>query len=148
HHYRSVCDTETIVHLYEEFGPRAVEHLRGMFAFAIWDGNRRRLLLARDRLGIKPLYYTLSEDGVLHFASEIKALLEARAVTPELNYNALADFAANRYTSGEETLFQGVKRLPPGHTLVWQEGKIKIERYWDVSFTKSDERLTESDYVA
>jgi asparagine synthase (glutamine-hydrolysing) len=148
HRYRSVCDTETIVHLYEEFGPRAVEHLRGMFAFAIWDGNKRRLLLARDRLGLKPLYYTLSEDGVLHFASEIKALLEARAVAPELNYNALADFAANRYTSGEETLFQGVKRLAPGHTLVWQDGKIEIERYWDVSFTKSDERLTENDYVA
>jgi asparagine synthase (glutamine-hydrolysing) len=147
HTYRSVCDTETIVHLYEEFGPRGVEKLRGMFAYAIWDSPRRRLVLARDRLGIKPLYYVAGEDGSLHFASEIKALIEARAVTPELNYNALADYAANRYTSGEETLFRGVKRLLPGHTMVWCNGKIEIERYWDLSFTKPKEALSEEQYV-
>lgn len=147
HRYRSVCDTETIIHLYEEFGSQAVEYLRGMFAFAIWDENRKRLLIARDRLGIKPVYYTLSDNGVLHFASEIKALLEAGAVVPELNYNAFADFAANRYTSGEETLFRGVKRLLPGHTLVWQDGKVGIEKYWDVSFAKSNEHLTDGQYV-
>ncbi len=147
HGYRSVCDTETIVHLYEEFGTKAVEHLRGMFAFAIWDANQKRLLLVRDRLGIKPVYYTLSDDGVLYFASEIKALLEARAVAPELNYGAMADFAANRYTSGEDTLFRGVKRLLPGHTLVWRNGKVEIEKYWDVSFAKSEESLTDNEYV-
>jgi len=147
HRYRSVCDTETIIHLYEEFGSQAVEYLRGMFAFAIWDENRKRLLIARDRLGIKPVYYTLSDNGILHFASEIKALLEAGAVVPELNYNAFADFAANRYTSGEETLFRGVKRLLPGHTLVWQDGKLEIEKYWDVSFAKSNEHLTDEQYV-
>ncbi|HJQ69872.1 MAG TPA: asparagine synthetase B, partial [Blastocatellia bacterium] len=92
HRYRSTSDTETIIHLYEEKGARAVEQLRGMFAFAIWDAERRRLLLARDRLGIKPLYYTLSDDGVICFASEIKALIEARAVRAELNYDALADY--------------------------------------------------------
>lgn len=147
HVYRSQSDTETIIHLYEEFGPLGVQKLRGMFGYAIWDAGRRRLVLARDRLGIKPLYYTLSEDGVLYFASEIKALIESRAVMPEINYASLADFAANRYTSGEETLFRGVKRLLPGHVLIWQEGRVEIERYWNLSFAKSDERLSDRDYV-
>jgi asparagine synthase (glutamine-hydrolysing) len=147
HLYRNKSDTETIIHLYEEFGPLSAQKLRGMFAYAIWDAGRRRLVLARDRLGIKPLYYTLSEDGVLHFASEIKALIEARAVVPEINYLALADYAANRYTSGEETLFRGVKRLPPGHVLIWEDGRIEIERYWNLSFAKSDEGLSDQDYV-
>src|SRR5215813_10028503 len=148
HLYRSSSDTETIIHLYEEFGPRGVERLRGMFAYAIWDGRRRRLVIARDRLGIKPLYYVIKDDGSLYFASEIKALLEARAIRPELNYDALADYAANRHTSTEETLFHGVKRLPPGHTLVWLDGEIKIKRYWDVRFTKPEERMNEAQYVA
>jgi asparagine synthase (glutamine-hydrolysing) len=147
HRYQTASDTETIIHLYEEHGPRAVEQLRGMFAFAIWDGPRRRLVLARDRLGIKPLYYTLSADGVICFASEIKALLEARQVGAELNYDALADYAANRYTSGEETLFRGVKRLLPGHTLVWTNGRVEIERYWDVSFEKPQAQLSEKQYI-
>jgi len=147
HIYRSSSDTETIIHLYEEYGPAGVQKLRGMFAYAIWDGRRRRLALARDRLGIKPLYYVTKEDGALYFASEIKALVEAGAIRPELNYNALADYAANRYTSGEETLFQGVKRLPPGHTLVWRDGQIEIERYWDLIFTKPDAPLSEAQYV-
>jgi asparagine synthase (glutamine-hydrolysing) len=147
HRYHSASDTETIIHLYEERGPRAVEELRGMFAFAIWDAPRRRLVLARDRLGIKPLYYTLSDDGVICFASEIKALIEARSVRAELNYDALADYAANRYTSGEETLFRGVKRLLPGHTLTWTDGRVEINRYWDVSFAKPEESLGEQEYV-
>jgi asparagine synthase (glutamine-hydrolysing) len=147
HRYRSSSDTETIIHLYEEFGPRAVEKLRGMFAYAIWDVRRRRLVIARDRLGIKPLYYVVKEDGALYFASEIKALVEGRAIRPELNYDALADYAANRYTSGEETLFRGVKRLLPGHTLTWRDGEIEVDRYWNLSFKKSDERLNEAQYV-
>src|SRR5262247_1571805 len=145
--YRSSSDTETIIHLYEEFGPRGVEKLRGMFAYAVWDSRRRRLVIARDRLGIKPLYYVLKEDGALYFASEIKALVEGRAVRPELNYNALADYAANRYTSGEETLFRGVKRLLPGHTLTWRDGEIEIDRYWDLSFKRPEGRLDEAQYV-
>lgn len=148
HKYRTRSDTETILHLYEEFGTLGVQQLRGMFAYAIWDSTRRQIVLSRDRLGIKPLYYVLQDDGTLHFASEIKALIESRAVKPELNYNALADFSTNRYTSGEETLFRGVKRLLPGHTLVWHEGKIRIERYWDVSFSKSRERLGDHEYIA
>ncbi len=111
HQYRTASDTETILHLYEERGARAVESLGGMFAFAIWDSARRQLLLARDRLGIKPLYYVLADDGTLSFASEIKALLTGRAVAPNLNHSALPDYLANHAPSGEETLFRGVKRL-------------------------------------
>ncbi len=147
HVYRSSSDTETIIHLYEEYGPRGVEKLRGMFAYAIWDSARRELVLARDRVGIKPLYYTFSDDGQLHFASEIKALIEARAVVPELNYDALADYAANRFTSGEETLFRGVKRLLPGTFLIWRDGRIRIERYWNLSFAKPADTISDREYI-
>ncbi len=147
HQYRTNCDTETIIHLYEQFGVACVQHLRGMFALAIWDENRRQLLLARDRLGIKPLYYTLSDDGTIHFASEIKALLAAGAITAELNHEALPDYLASRGTSGAETLYRGVKRLLPGHTLIWQQGRVRIDRYWDVSFAKDERPASEREYV-
>ena len=152
HTYRTHCDTETILHLYEEKGARCVEDLRGMFAFAIWDSRRRELFIARDRLGVKPLYYVRRDDGSLFFASEIKALLEARALKPELNYRALPDYLANHGTSGDETLFEGVRRLPPGHTLLWRDGQIKIEKYWDVSYTPKDgeggRAKSDEEYVA
>ncbi len=147
HVYRSFSDTETIIHLTEEFGPMGVQKLRGMFAYAVWDSVQQQLVLARDRIGIKPLYYTLSTDGVLHFASEIKALIEARAVKPELNYDALADYSANRFTSGEDTMFRGVKRLLPGHVLVWRDGVVKIERYWNLSYQKFPDKMSDGDYV-
>lgn len=134
HTYRSHCDTETIIHLYEEKGRRCVEDLRGMFAFAIWDEPKKQLFIARDRLGVKPLYYVHAEDGALFFASEIKSLLAAGGVQAELNYAALPDYLANHGTSGDETLFRGVRRLPPGHTLLWRDGKIEIEKYWDLEF--------------
>jgi asparagine synthase (glutamine-hydrolysing) len=137
HQYRTASDTETIIHLYEERGARAVERLSGMFAFAIWDSTRRELLLARDRLGIKPLYYALDGDGSLYFASEIKALIEARAVAPEINHRALPDYLANHAPSGEETLFSSVKRLLPGHTLTWRDGQIEVRKYWDLSFARN-----------
>jgi asparagine synthase (glutamine-hydrolysing) len=136
HVYRTHCDTETILHLYEEEGARCVERLRGMFAFAIWDAKKRELFVARDRLGVKPLYYAHTDDGSLYFASEIKALLEAHAVAPELNFGALPDYLANHATSGEETLFRGVRRLPPGHTLLWRDGQVRVEKYWDVTFAR------------
>src|SRR5918997_1777232 len=134
HTYRTHCDTETILHLYEEDGARSVEKLRGMFAFAIWDERRRELFIARDRLGVKPLYYVYTADGSLYFASEIKALLEAGAVRPELNYAALPDYLANHATSGEETLYRGVRRLLPGHRMRWRDGELRVEKYWDVTF--------------
>src|SRR3984893_18013510 len=118
HVYQTHCDTETILHLYEEHGAKCVEHLRGMFAFAIWDQSRRELFIARDRLGVKPLYYAHTDDGSLYFASEIKALLTANAVKPEINFAALPDYLANHATSGAATLFRGIKRLLPGHILI------------------------------
>ena len=149
HVYQTRCDTETILHLYEEHGERCVEKLRGMFAFAIWDQNKRELFIARDRLGVKPLYYVLTPDGSIYFASEIKALLVAGAVAPELNYRALPDYLANHATSGQETLFVGVKRLLPGHTLHWRDGDVQIRKYWDVSFANaSTDQRSDKDYVA
>ena len=138
HVYRTRCDTETILHLYEEHGPGVVDKLRGMFAFAIWDQRRKELFIARDRLGIKPLYFVHTDEGSLYFASEIKSLLRARAVPPQVNFSALPDYLANHATSGEETLFVGVKRLLPGHTLRWQDGQIRVEKYWDIQFTSGD----------
>src|SRR5690349_15749461 len=138
HVYATHCDTETILHLYEEHGSACVDYLRGMFAFAIWDQRKQELFIARDRLGIKPLYYVHTDDGSLFFGSEIKTLLEARAVKPELNYAVLSDYLANHSTSGEETLFRGVKRLLPGHVMTWRDGELSIRRYWDVDFTKDD----------
>lgn len=132
--YRTWSDTETVLHLFRQKGGRAVEQLRGMFAIAIWDEGQRRLWLARDRFGVKPLYYVHREDGSLWFASEIKALLAGGAVRAELNAGAMPDFLANHAPSGDETLFAGVRRLPPGHTLTWQDGRVEIARYWDLTW--------------
>ena len=149
HVYKTHCDTETILHLYEEHGEGCVEFLRGMFAFAIWDANRQRLFVARDRLGVKPLYYAHTDDGSLFFASEIKAILRVWGRRTELNYSALPDYLANHAPSGVETMFLGIKRLLPGHTLTWQDGRIEIRKYWDIHFTGSDngERRSDDSYV-
>ena len=135
--YNTRSDTETVLHLYERFGERAVDRMRGMFAIAIWDSIDHKLFLARDRYGVKPLYYLQQPDGSLIFGSEIKALLAFPGVRTKLNRYALPDFLANHAPSGEETLFDGVRRLPAGHTLVWQNGQITIRRYWDVSYGES-----------
>jgi asparagine synthase (glutamine-hydrolysing) len=147
HVYQTHCDTETILHLYEEYGARCVEKLRGMFAFAIWNRREKTLFIARDRLGVKPLYYVFDDEGNLFFASEIKALLEAKAVKPELNFNALPDQLANHGTSFDETLFKGVKRLLPGHFLIWQDGRLKIEKFWDVSFEPKHEEKSDKEFI-
>jgi asparagine synthase (glutamine-hydrolysing) len=130
HRYRTRSDTETIVHLYEEEGEQCVKRLQGMFAFAIWDRSQERLLLARDRLGIKPLYYMISERELL-FASEIKAILAASAERPALNPAAIPEFLATRFLAGEETFFRGIRKLPPGHTLTWSRAAgPQRRRYW------------------
>ena len=132
HSYRSRSDTETILHLYEEEGERCVERLQGMFAFAIWDSRQRRLFLARDRLGIKPLYWARTGDELL-FASEIKAILAAGSIAPALNAEVLPEYLATRFVSGEETFFQGIRKLLPGHTLSWSPGEEpRVRRYWSV----------------
>ncbi len=145
--FHNHSDTETILNLYRAHGRDCVEYLRGMFAFAIWDKRKRELFIARDRLGVKPLYYVHTDDGSLYFGSEIKSLLEAGAVRPELNYSVLPDQFANHGTSGDETLFRGVKRLPPGHTMVWNDGRIYIREFWDVSFEPKSEEITDAEYV-
>ncbi len=130
HHYRTRSDTETILHLYEEEGEDCVERLRGMFAFALWDRARRRLLLARDRLGIKPLYYAVTRDEIL-FASEVKAILAAGGTRPALNEAVLPEFLATGFVSGDETFFRGIRKLLPGRTLSWSPGEgLRERRYW------------------
>ncbi|HMF59052.1 MAG TPA: hypothetical protein VK595_01690, partial [Vicinamibacterales bacterium] len=131
HRYKTRCDTETIVHAYEQWGDACVEHLRGMFAFAIWDAPRRRLLLARDRLGVKPLYWAMA-DGRLLFGSEIKSILKSGLLRAEANESALPELLSTRYLSGTETLFKGIHRLQPGHTLVFEHGVVSIREYWDI----------------
>jgi asparagine synthase (glutamine-hydrolysing) len=137
HRYRSRCDTETILHAYEEEGPDAVERLQGMFAFAIWDRSHRRLLLARDRLGIKPLYYACT-DTELIFASEIKSILAAGPIRPAFNEQVLPEFLATRFVSTEDTFFKGIRKLLPGHVLSWSPAEgISTHRYWHLSVAAS-----------
>ncbi|MCW5960791.1 MAG: asparagine synthase (glutamine-hydrolyzing) [Pyrinomonadaceae bacterium] len=137
--FQTTCDTEAILHLYAEYGAECVHKLRGMFAFAVWNRREKTLFIARDRLGVKPLYYVQKNNGDLYFASEMKSLLAANAVKAELNYNALPDQFANHGLSGEETLFKDIKRILPGHHLTWKNGEIKIEKYWDFSFEPKSE---------
>jgi asparagine synthase (glutamine-hydrolysing) len=148
HRYRTRADTETIVHLYEEFGADCVNHLRGMFAFAIWDERQQRLFLARDRIGIKPLYYTV-RDGVFLFASEIKALLSHPLVSRELDQEALHHYLTFASTPAPFTLFKGIQKLPPGHTMtVSAGGDISTRRYWDPAcFREDDPPRPEWEYV-
>src|SRR5262245_23642929 len=131
HTYRTRCDTETIVHAYEEWGDECVHRFRGMFAFAIWDTRKRRLFLVRDRLGIKPLYWARRGDTLL-FASEIKAILASDLIEPQTNVDVLPEVLSTRYTSGADTLFRGIHKLLPGHLLVFRDGDIDIRQYWDV----------------
>ena len=138
HRYRTRSDTETIVHLYEEYGYDCVKHLRGMFAFAIWDRRARQLFVARDRLGIKPLYYRFDGRTFL-FGSEIKTILAYPGIEPEFNRSTLAEYLAFGYLSGEPTMFAGIQKLLPGHTLTLDEsGKLSIEQYWDLT-TQADD---------
>ncbi len=130
HRYRTRSDSETILHLYEQEGPRCVERLQGMFAFALWDRRAGRLLLARDRLGIKPLYYAQTEHELL-FASEIKAILAGGTITAAFNESVLSEFLATRFVSGEETFFRGVQKLLPGRLLTWSRAAgVDVRRYW------------------
>src|SRR5215211_1914626 len=121
-------DTEVLVHLYEQHGPRFAERLRGMFAVAVWDAERARLVLARDRFGIKPLYYR-DAPGELAFASELKALRALPWLSRELDLDALEAFLAFNAIHGPRTIFREVRKLPPGHVLVLEDGHARLERY-------------------
>jgi asparagine synthase (glutamine-hydrolysing) len=133
--YRFVTrsDTETILHAYEAYGEDCVQYLRGMFAFAIWDGNKQKLFLARDRFGKKPLHY-LHDGTKLVFGSEIKSILVHPEIGPEVNRAAIVDYLAYGYVPDPDTMFNGIAKLPPGHTLSWQNGNINIQQYWDLNF--------------
>ena len=135
HVFKTQTDTEVIVHLYEELGPQCVEKLRGMFAFALWDQNKKTLVLARDRVGIKPLYYSLTDKAIV-FASEIKAILADPAISRELAPEIVDRFLTFLYVPGEETLLQGIRKLAPGHYLVVKDGKAEVRQYWDLQFSK------------
>ena len=147
HRFHSHSDSETILHAWEEWGAAALDRFNGMWAFALWDGQARRLVLARDRLGIKPLYYWW--DGrTLAFASEIKALLAHPAILVQPNGAAIADYFAAMHPGGDHTWFTGIRRLLPGHTLTVDRDGLRIARYWDVP-TEEDPpgARRESDYI-
>jgi len=143
HRFRSRTDTEVLLHAYEEWGVEFVKRLQGMFAFAIWDsreGQRERgagrLLLVRDRLGIKPLYYAFLPDGTLVFGSELKAILEYPEVPREVDPVALDAYFAYGYIPAPLTIYRAIRKLPPAHYLVWQEGQISLHRYWHLDYTR------------
>ncbi len=131
HRFRTRSDTEVILHLYEEEGPECVQRLRGMFAFALWDCNERRLLLARDRLGVKPLVYRHEPDRII-FASELKAILQAPDVPRELDPDSLDHYLTYQYVPHPRTIFRGIGKLPPAHIALWQDGQLELRRYWQV----------------
>lgn len=143
HRFRTAGDTEVIVHLYEEFGQECVTRLRGMFAFAIWDSRSDTLFLARDRIGIKPLYYTLDDQAFL-FGSELKALLadEHFRATREIDLDAVHSYFSFLCVPDPVCIYRGVRKLPAGHTLTLRGGRAELRRYWDVTF-RDEEGLTE-----
>ncbi|KRT58807.1 asparagine synthase (glutamine-hydrolyzing) [endosymbiont of Ridgeia piscesae] len=147
HQFKTHSDTEVIVHLYEERGIDCLEALNGMFAFAIWDKNRQRLFIARDRLGEKPLYYT-SQNGVFAFGSELKALLRNPDVKTEVNLDALDDFLAYGYVPAPRTIYQNIHKLPPAHFLIWERGEISTIRYWTPHFAPDTTPRSDDDYQA
>jgi asparagine synthase (glutamine-hydrolysing) len=134
HHFATHTDTEVVVHLYEESGVDFVSELNGMFAFALWDARSKKLVLGRDRLGKKPLHYAETEDGLV-FASEIRPILEDPSIEKRVDLVALQQYLKLWYIPGPRTIFEGIYRLPPAHILVYQDQKIKLQRYWDVDFS-------------
>ena len=144
HFFSSNSDTETIVHLYEEHGTDCVKHLRGMFAFALWDSGHQRLFLARDRVGQKPLVYTIVNNSLI-FGSEIKCILQDPSVKREVDLEAIHHYLTYQYVPSPRTAFSDIKKLPPGHILVCEKGQIKVERYWDLSYAPKV-RMAEEEY--
>jgi len=147
HRYRTNSDTETIVHLYEEYREDCVHHLRGMFAFAIWDREKRTLFVARDRLGIKPLYYRMSRESFL-FGSEIKVILAHGGVDPKFHSPALPEYLAFGYLSGSQTFYESIHKLMPGHRMeISADGGWKIDQYWDLNVSEDEPVRDPSYYV-
>ena len=133
HHFKTKTDTECILHYYEDEGEGCVQRFRGMFAFALWDSRKRRLLIARDRLGKKPIYYTL-QNGELYFCSELNGLLKALPHQPEVDLEAIDMYLSLQYVPEPRTVYKGIFKLPAAHTLIRENGEIKVNRYWDYSY--------------
>lgn len=147
HKFQTNSDTEAIVHAYEEFGAACVDHLRGMFAFAIWDRRRRALFIARDRVGKKPLYYTLTAQGALVFGSELKCLLEHPDVRREINPEAINAYLSLGYVPDPLSVFRGIEKLPPGHHLTFENNRIALKEYWDFTYAPTANHRSEDDYL-
>lgn len=143
--FKTNCDTEVVLCGFVEWGRALIPRLRGMFAIAVWDNVEKTVFCARDPFGIKPLYYTVA-DGEFIFGSEIKAMLEHPAVNPRVNPRALRPYLSFQYSSTSETFFDGIYKLPPAHTLTYKDGKVSLERYWDVEFD-ADESRTLDDFA-
>ncbi len=142
HKFRTAADTEAIVHLYEDEGPRFLEHLNGMFALAVWDTRRRQLLLARDRLGQKPLVYH-EEPGRLLFASQLKSILEVPGVHRTLDPQALDEYLTYQYVPHPRTILRGIAKLPPAHYAIYRDGRLDLHRYWQPDPNVEDNRPLE-----
>jgi asparagine synthase (glutamine-hydrolysing) len=147
HRFATNGDAEVVLHLYEDHGPHCVERLNGMFAFALWDDAERRLLLARDRFGKKPLYYA-DLGGTLLFGSELKSLLEHPDCPHELDLGSLSRYLALEYVPTPRSIFEGVRKLPGGHVLQWHDGRVTVERYWDLDFGGDTAELSDDEYAA
>jgi asparagine synthase (glutamine-hydrolysing) len=138
HKFVTHTDTEILPHLYEEYGDALVDHLNGMFAFALWDQRKRKLLIARDRFGEKPLYYGVF-DGKLIYASEPKSILAHASVKPELDLDALRHYLSFDYVPAPMSIYKGIQKLPAAHILTVQNGEVKTRRYWDLTWQKNAE---------
>ena len=147
HRFKSNSDTEAIIHAYEEYGAACVNHLRGMFAFAIWDDKEKKLFIARDRVGKKPLYYTVTEQSTFVFASELKSLLEHPEVQRNVSVAALDAYFSLGYVPDPLSVFEHIHKLPPGHHLTWANGRVTTKSYWDLDYKLDETFRSEKDYL-
>ncbi len=147
HRFKTNSDTETVLRAYEEFGADCLEKLRGMFAFAIWNARNESLFIARDRVGKKPLFYTLTEKGNFVFGSELKVLLTHGEVSKKIDHSALDAYLTFGYVPEEFCIFKNVQKLAPGHFLLFKDGKIRTEKYWDFRYAKPENIKTEDEYA-
>ena len=147
HRFKSSSDTEVVIHLYEELGIRCLEKMNGMFAFALWDRHKKTLILARDRIGKKPLHYALSNEGIV-FASELKALLTHPGVSREIDLKSLNRYLTYEYVPAPDSIFKSIKKLEPGHYLLYRQGSTEMVQYWDIPLTDNPMGYkTEAEYV-
>jgi asparagine synthase (glutamine-hydrolysing) len=147
HRFKTNSDTETIIHAYEEFGTNCLEKLRGMFAFAIWNFREESLFIARDRVGKKPLFYSLTDEGNFVFGSELKVLLAHGEIKKEIDFSALDAYLTFGYVPEEFCIFKTVKKLEPAHFLIYKNGRITTEKYWDFRYEKITEVKSEAEYI-